>query len=169
MPTSQTEQIARDLLRYYHPQLKQIHGLRPHWLKNPETGHNLEIDIWIPELQAGWEINGVQHGRPTKGLQKDFAAFTKQQRHDRYKAEACIGHGVALYSLTIFDLTQRRFMPFLTLFEATHDLTHDRYLDPPLHLFKSAERLSRAKVVKRRYRKPGLWPLLHRTWKRLRS
>src|SRR5665811_1589246 len=105
---SQTEQLARNLLYHYQPRLRQVHGFRPDWLKNPVTGRNLEIDIWLPDIQVGIEIQGVQHGRPTKGLQRDFAAFEKQQRHDMLKIELAKQHGVTLYQLTSFDLTERR-------------------------------------------------------------
>jgi len=40
---------------------------RPDWLKNPKTGRNLEIDIWIPSLKVGIEYDGVwRHSKETK-------------------------------------------------------------------------------------------------------
>ena len=164
MPVSRTEQLARDLFTHYLPRLRQVHGLRPTWLKNPETGKNLEIDIYFPDIKVGVEVQGVQHGRPIKGLQKDFAAFEKQQRHDMLKIERAKEHGVTLYQLTSFDLTQPRFAPWYTQFCIRHGLSHDRYLDLPLHLFAAAERLSRMKVVKKPYRKPGLWNAFKRAF-----
>jgi hypothetical protein len=154
--TSHTEQLARDLLRHYQPRLRQILNFRPDWLRNPETGRNLELDIYLPDIQAAIEVQGVQHGRPIKGLQRDFAAFEKQQRHDRYKREVCLQHGITLYSLTIFDLTQPRFAPWYVAFVNRHGLKFDRYAEAPHHLFAKAERLSRAKVVTRPSRKPTL-------------
>jgi hypothetical protein len=165
MPLSRTEYIARTLLRHYLPRERFLYGLRPDWLKNPETGHNLEIDIWMPERGIGFEINGSQHGRPIKGLQRDFAAFERQQRHDMLKYERCKERGYTLYSLTIFDLTQRRFEPFVKAFMAQHGLGNQfRLTSPPPHLFAEAERLSQARVIKRRLRKPGLWPMLKRVF-----
>lgn len=161
---SQTELLARNLFHHYQPRLRQWHNYRPDWLRNPETGRNLEIDIYFPDIKVGIEVQGVQHGRPIKGLQRDFAAFEKQQRHDMAKLELCKQQGVTLYSLTSFDLTQRRFAPWYMQLCLRHGLKHDRNLGAPNQLFAKAERLSRMKVVKRPYRKPGLWPLLRRVF-----
>ena len=35
-----------------------IHNYRPDWLKNINTGKNLELDIWIPSLSIGIEYDG---------------------------------------------------------------------------------------------------------------
>jgi hypothetical protein len=149
---------------HYYPRLRQVHGERPFWLRNPKTGRPLELDLQFPTINVAIEIDGIQHGRYIKGMQRDFQSFRDQQQRDRDKIEQCKTRGITLYKLTIFDLTQRRFAPFLTQFEIAHGLSHDRYLDPPMGLFAEAERLSRAKVVKRRYRQPGLWPLLKRIY-----
>jgi len=162
MPVSRTELLARALFVHYQPRLRQVHGLRPDWLKNSKTGCNLEIDIYFPEIKVGIEILGVQHGRPVNGTQKDSAAFEKQQRHDMAKIERAKVHGVTLYQLTSFDLNKRRFAPWYTQFCLTHGLKSDCYLDAPYHLFAEAERLSRIKVIKRARRKPGVWPLIQR-------
>lgn len=55
MPTSNTEQVARDLIHHYLPTLKPIYDIRPNWLRWPVTGNPLEIDIWLPEIKAGLE------------------------------------------------------------------------------------------------------------------
>lgn len=159
---SRTETLARNLFYHYQPRLRQIHGLRPSWLQNPETGRNLEIDIYFPDIKVGIEIQGAQHGRPIVGMQRDFAAFERQQRHDMLKLELCKQQGVVLYQLTSFDLSQPRFAPWYMQFCLRHGLKHDRYLDAPTKLFAEAERLSRIRVVKRRYRKPGIGNLLKR-------
>jgi len=142
---SNTERIARELMKHYYPELHQWHSYRPDWLQNPETGKPLEIDIFIPDLQAGLELNGIQHGRPIDRFHKDFAAFEKQQRHDMLKIERCNEFGVKLYRLTIFDLTQKPFEAFLRRFEQDNRLIHPRYLAPPLELYAQAEKLSRMK------------------------
>lgn len=163
---SQTEQLLRDLLHHYLPHYRQVHNVRPDWLRYPPTERNLELDIFMPEPNLAWEADGSQHGRFIPGLQKNFADFVIQQSRDSYKIEACKIRGVTLYKLTSFDMTQRRFEPFIRWFVTESEW---RRITPPLHLYAQAEKLSRMKVVKRRYRKPGLWPLLQRTWKRLAS
>jgi hypothetical protein len=74
-------------------------------------------------------------------------------------------HGVTLYQLTSFDMTQPRFAPWYVRFCINHGLKLDSRIDPPIELFATAERLSRMKILtknRKRYRKPGLWPLLCR-------
>lgn len=41
-----------------------VQGYRPKWLKLP-SGHNGEIDIWIPSLKTGIEYDGFFHGQET--------------------------------------------------------------------------------------------------------
>lgn len=38
-----------------------LQGQRPDFLKNPESGRNLELDWWCPELKLALEHNGEQH------------------------------------------------------------------------------------------------------------
>lgn len=58
------------------------------WLRNPDTGYNMYIDIFIPALNLAIEYDGKQHFRPTlKGQTKD--AISKYQARDRAKDELC--------------------------------------------------------------------------------
>ena len=164
MPLSRTEALGRALFYHYFPRLRQTHNLRPDWLTWPVTGNRLELDIYFPEIRVAVEIDGIQHGRPIKGLQRDFAAFERQQARDLWKADQCRSLGDTLYKLTVFDLTQARFEVFIKRFAASHQLTVDRYVDPPVGIYREAERLSRSKFRAKRqaYRKPGLIPLIQR-------
>lgn len=47
-----------------------VQGFRPDWLKFP-SGHNGEIDIWIPALKVGIEYDGGIH-RKEQSLKKDI-------------------------------------------------------------------------------------------------
>src|SRR5215212_1327777 len=107
MPLSQLEALARDLFHYYLPTIKQVHNLRPSWLTWPVTGNRLELDIYLPDIKAAVEADGIQHGRPILGLQRDFAAFERQQARDLWKLEECARQGITVYKLTIFDLTEQ--------------------------------------------------------------
>jgi hypothetical protein len=153
MPLSKTESVARALLRHYLPRERFQYNVRPDWLKYPPTGRNLELDIYLPERHIAIEIDGVQHGRYIAGMQKDFTYFITQQRRDMFKLEACQHRGVTLYRLTSFDLTQRRFEPFIRQLMTESEW---RRTTPPLHLYKQAEKLSRMKAVKSKRPKPGL-------------
>lgn len=46
--TSQTENLARDLLHHHFPFLHAVYNSRPDWLRNPKTGRALELDIFYP-------------------------------------------------------------------------------------------------------------------------
>lgn len=87
--------------------MEKIYGvpfrkIRPNWLKNTETGRNLELDCYNEDLQLAVEYNGKQHyeydernGKSTSfhRVEKDFI---NQVRRDNYKAELCARNGVYL-------------------------------------------------------------------------
>lgn len=84
--------------------MEKIYGLpfytvRPNFLKNPETGRNLEIDCYNPELKIGVEYNGKQHY-----VYPNFTGMTKEEfynqlRRDRFKRESCDLNGVYLITV----------------------------------------------------------------------
>jgi len=64
--------------------------IRPNWLKNPKTGHNLEIDIYFPKSKIAIEYNGIQHYIPVnfsgRLTEKEMLEQLKNtQRRDRVK------------------------------------------------------------------------------------
>lgn len=87
--------------------MEKIYGvpfkkIRPHWLKNPETGRNLELDCYNEDLQLAVEYNGKQHyeynernGKSTS-FHKGEKDFINQVRRDNYKAELCARNGIYL-------------------------------------------------------------------------
>ena len=163
---SNTERIARGLLKHYMPNERVAFNVRPEWLVNPKTGNALELDLYLVDLKQAWEINGIQHSRFTPGLQDTNDDFLKQLDHDILKVNVCRERGVALYRLTIIDLTQARFEPFIKQIMKNHgQLDQFNRTTPPRVLYTQAERLSHARAVPGKpYRKPGLWPLLQRMW-----
>jgi hypothetical protein len=72
---------------------------RPSWLKNPETGGNLEIDCYNEKLKIGVEYNGIQHYVYPNVYHKTFLEFKNQVRRDQYKIKKCKEHGVHLISV----------------------------------------------------------------------
>lgn len=72
---------------------------RPDFLKNPETGKNLELDMYSKELMLAIEVQGVQHfcyneKNPAFGMTKED--FIKQVRRDDYKWKVCEMLGIKL-------------------------------------------------------------------------
>ena len=143
--TRRTEQVARALLRHYLPRERFVYSSRPDWLKYPPTGRNLELDILLPDRNFAIEVNDAQHGRHILGLQRNLQDFLVQQHRDAYKADACRLRGISLYTLTSFDLTQRRFELFIRQFVAESEW---RRTTLPLRLYGQAEKLTWMKVVK---------------------
>jgi len=70
--------------------------VRPKWLKNPETGRSLEIDIFCEELNIGCEFNSALHYYYDKHIHKTEEAFHKMLERDRLKARLCVERGVDL-------------------------------------------------------------------------
>lgn len=81
--------------------MKEIYGLefssfRPDFLKNPETGRNLEIDCYNPHVKIGVEYNGVQHYKWPNFTKQTQAEFINQLRRDQYKVKKCDENGYYL-------------------------------------------------------------------------
>lgn len=145
--TSRTECVARALLRHYLPRERFAYNSRPDCLHYPPTGRNLELDILLPDRIIAIEVDGVQHGRYIKGMQRSFQDFVDQQRRDMHELEACKQRGTTPYKLTSFQLLQRNFEPFIRQLLAEAEW---RRTSPPPRLYRDAERLTRRRVVKLR-------------------
>lgn len=81
--------------------LEEIYGrpfktVRPDFLKNPETGRNLELDCYNHELKIAVEYNGIQHYVWPNFTGQSRDAFIKQLRRDKFKAKRCDEKGVYL-------------------------------------------------------------------------
>jgi hypothetical protein len=76
--------------------------VRPDWLKNPETGRNLELDCYNDELKIAIEYNGEQHYKFPNGFmrgQDGLKKFYEQLRRDDYKVKMCDANGVYLITV----------------------------------------------------------------------
>ena len=73
--------------------------VRPDFLKNPETGHNLEIDCYNDKLKIGVEYNGIQHYVWPNFTNMTKEAFLQQVRRDQYKVETCDKNGIYLITV----------------------------------------------------------------------
>lgn len=87
---------------------KPFTSIRPDFLKNPETGRNLELDCYNPELRYAVEYNGIQHYQYTKKYHKKPEDFENQIKRDHLKADLCEKNGVYLitvpYSVALGDI-----------------------------------------------------------------
>ena len=70
--------------------------IRPSWLRNPETGENLELDCYNDDLQIAVEYNGVQHYKWPNFTNQTQEQFINQVRRDEAKVEMCKRQGVYL-------------------------------------------------------------------------
>ena len=78
---------------------KPFYRVRPDFLKNPETGYNLEIDCYNEELKLGVEYNGETHNKWPNYTGQTFEDFTKQVRRDQFKVDQCDRAGVYLITV----------------------------------------------------------------------
>lgn len=69
---------------------------RPEFLRNPETGHNMEIDCYNPELRIGAEYSGMQHYIYPNRFNKTEEEFINQVRRDQLKVVLCAQNDVGL-------------------------------------------------------------------------
>ena len=84
--------------------MEKIYGVkfinvRLEWLKNPETGENLEIDCYNDELRIGVEYNGIQHYKWPNYTIQSYPEFIKQIRRDMLKEHLCRKNDVYLISV----------------------------------------------------------------------
>ncbi len=70
--------------------------VRPDWLRNPETGAPMELDMFCAEMPAAVEYNGRQHYEFPNSFHTTRAEFDAQLRRDKAKAELCRRRGVRL-------------------------------------------------------------------------
>jgi hypothetical protein len=100
---SKGEEICRQVLEsIYNSPFPRV---RPDFLKNPETGHNLELDCYSDLHKIACEYNGEQHYvfpnkfHQNEHHQNDINKFYAQIRRDQYKINACDANGVYLITV----------------------------------------------------------------------
>lgn len=72
---------------------------RPNFLKNPETGRNLELDGYNDNLKIAFEHNGRHHYEYPNTFHKTKQEFLYQRAKDEYKRERCDKIGIYLISI----------------------------------------------------------------------
>jgi len=104
-----------ELLVKYH--LEDIYQqpfwkVRPNFLKNPLTGHNLEIDLFNKNLGFGVEVQGIQHYKFTPKYHLTEKHFTDQKQRDRMKAHKCQQIGIKIIEVP-YHIKERDVKNFL--------------------------------------------------------
>lgn len=74
-------------------------NIRPDFLKNPETGANLELDCYNPELKVAVEHNGIQHYQYPNPFHKSPEEWEKQIRRDEFKIRVCDENKIYLITI----------------------------------------------------------------------
>lgn len=89
---------------------KEFNTVRPDFLKNPETNHNLELDCYNEELQIGLEYSGEQHYVYPHKFHKSPSSLINQVKRDELKRQLCREHNVYLvvvpYTVKYTDLKE---------------------------------------------------------------
>jgi hypothetical protein len=67
----------------------EFNSIRPDFLKNPETGKNLELDLWNKDLNLALEYQGIQHRQFSPYFHKKHEDFLSQIKRDTYKKMRC--------------------------------------------------------------------------------
>jgi len=87
---------------------KKFIKVRPDYLRNEETGHNLELDVFNEEIGLAIEYSGQQHYKYIPYFHKNYEAYLKQVKRDEMKERKCKEKGIKLivvpYTVKIEDI-----------------------------------------------------------------
>lgn len=86
------------------PTVQLIYNARPDFLRNEDTGSNLEYDIFAPEYSWAKEYHGDQHFGTTSRYPSE-KAFIERIKRDRLKIRLSKEHRIRLSVVTNQDLT----------------------------------------------------------------
>jgi len=74
-------------------------SVRPNFLRNPETGKNLELDCYNENLGIAIEYNGVQHYKYSPYFHKSKKDFYSQVHRDDWKRKICKEKNIKLIEI----------------------------------------------------------------------
>ena len=86
--------------------------IRPNFLRNEVTGHNLEIDLYNNSLKLGVEVNGDQHYKFIPYFHRSRDDFVKQRYRDEMKKIKCQQVGITLIEIP-YRVGERGIRPYL--------------------------------------------------------
>jgi len=94
---SKGEKVCKEFVEEYFG--KPFEKVRPHFLQNPVTKENLELDCYNQELKLAIEYNGRQHYEYTPFMHSTKETFYAQQYRDLIKQELCKKNGIDLITV----------------------------------------------------------------------
>lgn len=94
---SRSEKLTRDIFEKIMS--AKFPTIRPDFLKNPETGCNLELDGYNEGLKLAFEYNGEQHYKFKSRFHMTEDAFKIQRERDEFKYKKCVELGITLISI----------------------------------------------------------------------
>jgi hypothetical protein len=87
----------------------------PSWLRNPETGAEMELDCFNDDLKIAVEYNGVQHYQWPNYTNQSYEQFMNQVRRDDLKKRICDRHGVYLITVP-YNVPYEQIPEYITLY-----------------------------------------------------
>lgn len=89
--TSKLERSITERFKETYPELTCLTSYRPKWLKGKE------IDIFIPELNLGLEVNGLVYHHSSLGINNYYDYTYKSETYHLDKFELCKKNSVSLW------------------------------------------------------------------------
>lgn len=88
------QRIVYECLKEFYP--NAIINYRPNFMKNPTTGLNYEIDVWLPEINVAIEYDGFPwHSKENTNSKNKFNIFLKSEYVSKvytFIEKGCIEH-----------------------------------------------------------------------------
>jgi hypothetical protein len=91
---------------------KPFYKIRPDFLKNEQSGRNLEIDLFNKDLGLAVEIQGIQHYKFSPRFHLTPKHFEEQQQRDQQKALKCRQYGIKLIEVP-YHVKERELYQYL--------------------------------------------------------
>lgn len=99
IPSTKMGSLAEDRCRQVLIAIFPMHRfgtVRPDWLRNPDTGYNLELDCYSAVRNLALEYNGEQHYRVSTHFDTNKIDLAYQKQRDAFKKQRCKERGVYL-------------------------------------------------------------------------